>query len=229
MLADRRRVILFFVLVVGFALATLWAHSTGLLRLETAQSQASSLRQSVREAPVTSSSVFVGVFIAMTLTLPAAALLTLLAGFLFGPLLGTLYAVGSMTISAVACFTISRHLAGNWVQQRYDDRLQSFNAEIASRGSIYLVVVRMVPLMPFVAINLVAGLTRTRFTTFGWTTVVGSLPGAAVFSYAGSRLLAIESFEDVWTPGTIVAVVLLVLLVGLGATTAVLIKRRRQQ
>lgn len=224
---DRRRIILFFVLAVGLALAALWAYSTGLLTLETVQSQASSLRQRVQDAPVTSSSIFVAVFIALTLALPAAALLTLLAGFLFGPLLATLFAVGAMTVSAFAGFTISRYLAGNWVQHRYRDRLQAFNAEIESRGSIYLVVVRMVPLMPFAAINLVAGLTRTRFATFGWTTIVGSLPGAAIFSYAGSRLLAIESLQDVWTPGTIVAALLLALLVALGTTTALLLKRHR--
>ncbi len=224
---HRHRLILFAVLVLALALAALWAYSTGLLTLETVQTQASSLRQRVHDAPVISSSVFVALFITLTLALPAAALLTLLAGFLFGPLLATLFAIGAMTVSAFAGFAISRYLAGNWVQHHYRDRLQAFNAEIESRGSIYLVVVRMVPLMPFVAINLVAGLTRTRFATFGWTTIAGSLPGAAIFSYAGSRLLAIESVKDVWTPGTIVAALLLALLVTLGTTAAILLKRHR--
>jgi uncharacterized membrane protein YdjX (TVP38/TMEM64 family) len=224
---DRRRIILYFLFVVGLALATLWAHSTGLLKLETIQSQASSLRRQVQNAPVTSSSVFVTVFIALTLALPVAALLTLLAGFLFGPLLATLFAVAAMTVSALIGFTISRHLAGNWVQHRYRDRLQAFNAEIESRGPIYLLVVRIVPVMPFAAVNLIAGLTRTRFPTFAWTTIAGSFPGTAIFSYAGCRLLAIDSLQDVWTPGTILAALLLVLLVALGTAAALLLKRHR--
>lgn len=226
-MTDRQRMMLFVPVLLGLGLVSLWAYSAGVLTLGTVKLHAFSLREIAQEGPFLSAIVFVTVFVALTLMLPAAALLTLLGGFLFGPLLAILYVLGATTAAAVLCFLVSRHLAEQWVQKRYADRLGSLNAQIEKHGPVYLIAVRLVPLVPFVAVNLAAGLTRVRLGTFAWTTALGAFPGIAVFSYAGSRLWQLRSVKDAWNANSIAVVVLVSLLLAVGVATAYLLKERR--
>jgi len=187
--------------------------SEEVLTLSTIKAHADAVKGIADDYPLTAAIVFVAAFVVVNLFLPGAALLTLLGGYVFGVLAAVLYVDVATTAAAVLCFVISRNVCGKAVQRRYADRLKSLNAHIAEYGYLYLLLIRLFPMLPFFGINLTAGLTRVRLRTFAWTTAVGSIPGIAIFSYAGGSLLAIRSVEEVLTPKAIIAVALLIVMV----------------
>jgi uncharacterized membrane protein YdjX (TVP38/TMEM64 family) len=66
------------------------------------------------------------------------------------------------------------------------------------------------PVFPFLLVNILAGLTRVRLTTFIWTTSVGILPGDIVYSCAGSRIDSIVSTGDIFSVRILITFALLV-------------------
>ena len=160
-------------------------------------------------------SVFMYIVIYMltvTLSIPIAALLTVAGGFLFGTILGSLYANVGATIGAIFLFLIVRHLLGKAMQKRYGAQLARFNNEMKKYGTMYLLLVHFVAVIPFFLINVFAGLTQVSIWTFIWTTSLGILPGSLVYAFAGRQLQCIESLKDIFSFNVVMVFVLLALL-----------------
>ena len=132
---------------------------------------------------------FFVVYVAVTgLSLPGAAVMTLVAGAVFGLAWGTVLVSFASTLGATVAFLSSRFLLRDWVQTRFRDKLKPINAGIAREGAFYLFALRLVPAFPFVAINLLMGLTPIRAWTYFWVSQVGMLAGTVVYVYAGTKL-----------------------------------------
>ena len=71
---------------------------------------------------------------------------------------------------------------------------------------------RLIPLFPFFAVNLVSGLTRMSVGTYVAATALGIIPGSFVYAYAGRQLGTINSLKEIASPNVITAFVLLGLL-----------------
>ncbi len=174
--------------------------------------------------------IFIGIYIACAaFSIPGATLVTLAGGFLFGPWLGTVYVNIGATTGATLVFLTARFLLGSTVRDKYAKRLEKFNAEIQKNGFRYLMTLRLIPLFPFWAVNLFAGLTSIPVRTYIWTTAVGIIPGSFVYAYAGSRLSEIETLSDVMSPGMISAFVFLGLLVSFPGIYEKIKKRKQQE
>jgi uncharacterized membrane protein YdjX (TVP38/TMEM64 family) len=220
----------FITLILVTALVLVWL-STDLddsFSLKSIQKNAAALKKQVNANYLLGTAVFMTVYITMNLWFPAAAVLTLLAGFLYGTVWGAIYVDIAATLGATLAFEISRNFVGNWIQHRWRRQLIGFNTELSRRGYAYLLFVRLIPMMPYILINFLAGLTRIRLRTFIWTTAVGSLPGILIFSYAGGKLLSITSVEQVFTSEVITAFVLLVGFAGLAIVIRILTSRKQK-
>lgn len=146
-------------------------------------------------------------------SIPGATILTLSGGFLFGVLWGALYVNAGATTGASLAFLFCRYVAGEWVQNNYQDKLTTFNRELSENGYRYLLALRLIPVFPFFLINICAGLTKIPLRTFVWTTSVGIFPGSLVYAFAGNQLADIESIEDIFSAKIAVAFSLLALFV----------------
>jgi len=154
--------------------------------------------------------VFFLVYVAVTgLSLPGAALMTVAAGAIFGLLWGTVIVSFASTFGATLAFLVSRFLLRDWVQGRFGHSLRTSNAGIEREGAFYLFTLRLIPAIPFFAINLAMGLTPMRAATFFWVSQLGMLAGTIVYVNAGTQLAAIEAPGDILSPGLIGAFVLL--------------------
>jgi uncharacterized membrane protein YdjX (TVP38/TMEM64 family) len=80
---------------------------------------------------------------------------------------------------------------------------------------IYLIILRIVPVMPFFMVNYLAGLTRIRGWTFAWTTLLGVLPGSIVYTSAGRQLASIETVDDIFSPPLLAAFAAVVVFVSI--------------
>ncbi len=199
------------VTVGGFAYIQ-FRHALTLQHLAEREAELRSLQQ---EHAVLVYGVAFLVYVAVTgLSLPGAAVLTLTCGWFFGFWRGALLVSFASTTGATVAFLVSRFLLRDSVQQRFGDRLASFNQALEREGAFYLFMLRLIPAVPFFVINLVMGLTPIRTSTFWWVSQIGMLPGTAVYIYAGASVpnlatLAEKGAQGILSPQLLVAFALL--------------------
>ena len=162
--------------------------------------------------PLLTAGAFFLIYVAVTgLSLPGAAVMTLVAGAIFGLLWGMIIVSFASTIGATLAFLASRLLFRDSVQQRFGDKLRAVNDGVAREGAFYLFALRLVPVFPFFAINLLMGLTPIRAWTFYWVSQVGMLAGTLVFVNAGTQLAKIDSISGILSPAILGSFALLAL------------------
>jgi uncharacterized membrane protein YdjX (TVP38/TMEM64 family) len=123
----------------------------------------------------------------VTVSVPGAALFTLAGGYMFGPWLGTAYAVTGATLGAIVVFLAARAgLAG--LGARAGPWARRFEAGFRRNGLNYLLVLRLLPIVPFWLINLVAGAVGLRLWVFVLGTFVGMIPVTFIYASLGNGL-----------------------------------------
>ena len=125
------------------------------------------------------------------LSLPGAAIASITGGFLFGLLLGTILNITAATLGATALYLAVQWGVGETFVRRLD-ALEGRSNKIVSRlrknEVSVLLSLRLVPIVPFFAVNLLAAISRVGFRNFVLTASVGILPGAIVFTSIGVGL-----------------------------------------
>lgn len=171
------------------------------------------LQRMVHDHYLISAIVYMVLYAALTAcALPVAGILTLSGGFLFGALLTTIYVSVAATIGAVVSFLLARYIFRDLFEHYYPHQLRWLNNELAHYGYSYMLVVRLIPFVPFFIINPLAGLTALSVATFIWTTAIGIVPSTFVFALAGQQLAQITSVRDILSAQTIVVLLLFALL-----------------
>ena len=143
------------------------------------------------------------------LSLPGAVILTVAGGGIFGFGWGLLLVSFASSIGATLSFLAARFVLRDGVQTRFGARLADINQSIAHDGALYLLSLRLIPVVPFFVINLLMGLTTLRARTFYIVSQLGMLAGTAVYVNAGTQLAAIASLKDIASPSLLGAFVLL--------------------
>lgn len=125
-----------------------------------------------------------------------AELPALMNGMIFGPWLGSLVTWGGALTGAMISFELSRRL-GRPLAERFVPQARLAKAdEIVLKGDWWgLLLPRFIPVIAFTALNWAAGLTPVTRWRFFWTTAVGILPGALIFTSSGAGLpILLERF-----------------------------------
>lgn len=163
------------------------------------KTQRNAILHFVRLNYLTSVLIFMGTYICITaLSIPEAAVLTTTAGFLFGTTTGAFYVIIAGTIGATVAFLIIRFFIGHKIQARYKTQLAPFNAAFEQKGSWYMLLIHLVPGVPFALINMLAALTKVSLITFIWTTFIGIIPGTLMYTFVGEQLrkVHVASFSN---------------------------------
>ncbi len=156
--------------------------------------------------------VFVSVYaIENMFALPFSFALSIAAGFLYGLPAAVAYIVIGATCGAVLAFIVTRYLIGYRLQAYYKNAFERFNRELENNGIYYLFVLRLIPIVPFFLINILAGLTRISVLIFTITTAIGILPGAFVYASAGYHLRTVDTLGDIFTWDMLLILCLLIL------------------
>ena len=162
------------------------------------------------QSPWTLRAAYFAAYVAVaSLSLPGAAILTLAGGGVFGLGWGLLMVSFASSIGATVSFLMARFVLRDSVQQRFAARMADINRGVERDGALYLLSLRLIPVVPFFVINLAMGLTAMRTWTFYWVSQLGMLAGTAVYVNAGTQLASIASLRDVASPGLLGAFVLL--------------------
>ncbi len=198
------------------------------LSLEYMKSQQESFQAAYADRPA----LFIGGFalayiIATALSFPGAAFLTILAGALFDVIVGTILVSFASTIGATLAFLSSRFLLRDWVQDKFGDRLKGINQGLEKDGAFYLFTLRLVPAVPFFAVNLVMGLTKINTLTYFFISQLGMLAGTIVYVNAGTELSKIESTAAILTPNLILSFVILAIFPWIAKFFLSILKRNK--
>lgn len=113
---------------------------------------------------------------------------TLAAGLLFGPVLGVVIAVVASTVSAVLAAVLVR--AAGWQLNRLGRHraIHRVDRQLRERGWVAVLSLRLIPVMPFSALNYAAGASAVRMVPYTVATLAGLLPGTAAVVFLGDAL-----------------------------------------
>lgn len=127
-------------------------------------------------------------FVIVAFSLPGAAVASVTGGFLFGLALGTTFNVMAASLGAFAIFLAARWGLGRTLAARLETsegRLKRIKSGLQEHEISVLFLIRLVPAVPFFVANLLPALVGVRFFNFAFTTVLGIIPGAIVFTWIG--------------------------------------------
>ena len=154
-------------------------------------------------------------YIALFVLLPAfffpVAVLALAGGLLFGLWKGAVYTFIGAVLNCSLMFWMARHVGRRQIEALIQKRLSPqwqnrLNRLVGRDGFLFLIILRLIPAVPYNLINYAFGLTGMPYHTYILASAIGIIPGTFAFSNIGDKVLDVTS-PDFW-----IAIGLLVLL-----------------
>lgn len=130
--------------------------------------------------------LFVTLYAGLSLIPFPKALLTAAGGALFGLWAGAGLSLAGALVGAVVSFGLGRLLGRDAVDRLIRGRLARVDALLADHGLAAVLVVRLVPILPFTAINYASGLSSVKFRHYVLGSAVGMVPGSLAYAALGS-------------------------------------------
>ena len=154
---------------------------------------------------------YMGLFAVLPAFFFPVAVLALAGGLLFGLWKGAVYTFIGALINCSLMFWMARHagrarieaLIQEKLSHRWRDRLDRLEGR---EGFALLILLRLIPAVPYNLINYAFGLTQMSYGTYILASAIGIIPGTFAFINIGDKVL------DVGSPDFWMAIGLLVLL-----------------
>lgn len=145
---------------------------------------------------------YIGLFTLLPAFFFPVAVLALAGGLLFGLWWGSVYTFIGAMLNCAVMFLLSRYVGREKVEQLLRDRLSPFWQEKLKNlegrpGFLILVILRLIPAVPYNLINYAFGLTGMRFTAYLIGSAIGIIPGTLAFINIGDKALDVTS-PDFW-------------------------------
>ena len=138
--------------------------------------------------------------IAVIFSIPGAWLITVSGGYLFGWQIGGFLAVMGATIGACIIFLMAKNLLRNFFSKKIINKksiLKKIENGLKHDAFYYLLFMRLMPIFPFVFVNIVPALLGIRFNIYAVTTFIGIMPGTFVYALLG------EGTNEIFLSGNI--------------------------
>jgi uncharacterized membrane protein YdjX (TVP38/TMEM64 family) len=123
------------------------------------------------------------------------AVMTIAGGLAFGTLWGSVYSLLGADVGAIVAFGAGRWLGKSFVERIVGERFHEVLRKIARHGFQIIFYLRMVPVIPYNALNLLAGASPIRFRDYFWASMIGMIPGTILFAFLGDALWHPLSFK----------------------------------
>jgi len=202
------------------------------LSFETLRYHHFELTEYVNNYPVMTPFMFTGAYAAATaLSIPGGIFLSIIGGYLFDQPWCTLYVVVGATAGATLLFLAAKTALGDALRKKAGPRLQKMEAGFQKNAASYLLFLRFVPLFPFWLVNLAPAFFGVRLRTYIWTTFVGIIPGAFVFTQAGRGFNAVFETAEEFSLASVfnLQVKIALICLGLFALIPIVIKKWREK
>lgn len=165
---------------------------------------------------------------AVAISFPGASILTVFGGFLFGLWPGTPAIVFAATLGALIVFLAAKTALGDLLRGSAGGFAARMEKGFREDELSYMFLLRIVPVFPFWAINIAAGLLNVSTRNFIIGTFFGIIPGSFVYASIGNAAgAAFDAGEDVSLGGLLFQPSTLLPIVGLSllALLPIILKR----
>jgi len=132
----------------------------------------------------------------------------------FGPWWGLLYAWGGKMLACSVGFAVGRRFGADILARHASPRVASVMQHLARQGFWASALIRLVPTIPSVLINIAAGATPMRFRDFIAGTAIGSVPKMALLAFGGQAAMNAARENSPLSWALLAGVVLLYLVLG---------------
>ena len=167
------------------------------LTFETLKEKHDLLKAFVNAHPVITPLLFIGAYtLSMALDLPDVFIFSLLGGFLFPQPWAFIYVVFSESAGTAIFFLAARSALGTSIKRKRVSFFMRMRRGFQENAASYMLFLRLVHIFPIWLINIAAALFNIRLWTFIWTSFVGFLPIAFIYTQAGSGLDAIFAHQE---------------------------------
>jgi uncharacterized membrane protein YdjX (TVP38/TMEM64 family) len=116
------------------------------------------------------------------------AVMTIAGGLAFGTKWGSVYSLIGGDVGAVVAFAAGRFLGKSFVERIVGERFHAMLQRIAKHGFQIILYLRFVPVIPYNALNLLAGASPITFYDYFWATMIGMIPGTILYAFLGDAL-----------------------------------------
>ncbi|HZH25835.1 MAG TPA: VTT domain-containing protein [Azospirillaceae bacterium] len=175
--------------------AAVTAYALGLHRhldLESLARHRQALQAFTQANPVLAPAAFIAAYVTVAaLGLPVGVFASLTGGFLFGMLAGAAYAVVGAAIGAMLLFLAARTALRDTLARWAGPRVRKFEDGFRKDAFSYMLVLRLLPILPFWLVNLIPALLGVPLRTYVVATFLGIIPGALVYASVGNGLGAV--------------------------------------
>lgn len=118
-------------------------------------------------------------------------------GILFGFWFAFIITWTATLIGATINFYLSRYLGHDWFARRLSaEKLNMMKKLSIEKGFYAILISRMIPIIPASLINISAGISEIRFTSFLMASALGKLPAIFLYSYLGYKILHYGKFVN---------------------------------
>ena len=196
------------IVIIGLLGTLIWVYFSRYDRLST-----DNLQDFVGSFGPWAPAAFAVVYIASSPIPGIATFLSPLGGLLFGALWGSVLVISVASLSALIPFSMSRQLGQEWVASKLKgDRIKDFYERSQGQGGfVFVMMMRLIPIIPWEVQNYIAGLTQIPVPTFLLATAVGIIPGSVSLVLLGNAItdptswqfilaIALNAFFIVGTP-----------------------------
>ncbi|MDQ8206454.1 VTT domain-containing protein [Coraliomargarita sp. SDUM461003] len=157
------------VFLLGLGLKEAWG---SVIDKESVETFFQSLNQSPWKLPL-----LFGIFFLAGMTGISINVLLVSATLVISPWAAFACGFGGSLLSAVAALYVGRMAGYPVLEKLFHDRLDRLSKKIQDRGVLSVALLRLVPIAPFVVVNLVAGISKMKLRTFVAGSCLGMLPG----------------------------------------------------
>lgn len=117
-----------------------------------------------------------------------ASLFIIAAGAIWGWALGGTFAMAGGLLGASATFFVARFLGGEMPAGQGGRARHLLDKHLRDASFRSLLIVRLLPILPFAALNYGAGIARVNSTTFVFSTLLGLIPSNYVFAWSADEI-----------------------------------------
>ena len=202
---------------IGIALVALTAYGLPLGQWVT------DLAQGARETGPLGVGLFFVAYVVSTVAGLPGSILTLALGFAYGPFWGLAIASPASVTGATCAFLLGRTLLRDWAAKKAagSARARAIETAVGREGFKLVLLLRLSPVVPFNLLNYVLSLTSVRLGAYVLASMVGMLPGTALYVYLGSLAPVAAELSSVAQDGGSARTALYV--IGLLATVAAVV------
>ena len=170
-----------------------------------------SVEQFVRSFGVWAPVIFGLTYFASSPIPMVAPVLSAAGGLVFGPVLGTALVLLFATGSSLIPFFLARRLGSEWVTSKLKGKNVSnlYEKSEGSGGFLFVLLMRLIPVLPWEIQNYVGGLSKVKVPTFMLATLVGILPGSFSLVLLGSAISDPTSWKFYFAIGMNVVIALI--------------------